>query len=92
MFNLNAKVWTCFFRVEVRYLAHKGEGRAEQTARRKEERQKLKDAGFKETEFKFRSDATPRQKSLAKAQATALAKRITAKTGVEVSVVEGSFL
>lgn len=93
MFNLNAKVWTCFFQPSVRYKAHPKETNAEQSACRKEERAKLKEAGFDpEKQFKFRSDATPRQKSLAKAQATALAKRMNAKTGVIVEVVEGSWL
>lgn len=93
MFNIDAKVWTCYFQPCLRYRAHPGEGSRERDARRREERRKLKDAGFDpEKQFRFRSDASPRQKSLAKAQATALAKRMTAKTGVVLEVCEGSWL
>lgn len=93
MFN-QGSTWTCFWRVGLRYKAHIDETNQERRIRLAEERRKLKEAGFTQTEwlFKFRNTdpktISTQQKHLAEKQAI----EITRKSNVLLEVVEGSYL
>lgn len=94
MFDLTTKNWTCFYRVDVQYKINPQELNAAQSVRRKEERAKLREAGFEEKGliFHFKHLDSPAIKSAAKKKARAMARKVTRKTGVIVEVVEGSYL
>lgn len=96
MFDLTSKNWTCFYWVQVRWLAAPEKHYSDKACkdRRLEERAKIKEAGFteKELKFHFKHLDSATIKSAAKKKARAMARKVTRKTGVIVEVVEGSYL
>jgi len=93
MFNLGP-TWTCFWRVGLRYKASKEETNQERRARTDAERAALKAAGIEKTEwiFKFRNTDPKKISNAQKRLAEKQAKLITRKSGVQLEIVEGSFL
>lgn len=93
MFNLG-KTWTCFWRVSLRYKVSKDESNQDRQLRITEERRILKEAGIEQTEwlFRFRNTDPKKTSNAQKRLAEKQAAKITSKTGVQLEVVEGSFL
>jgi hypothetical protein len=79
------------FTVSERYLLSRDEDRRDATARRKDQRAKLKELGFQKPYFQFRNKDEA-GKIAARAKADAFAAEWTAKAGFELEVAEGCFL
>lgn len=93
MFNLG-KTWTCFWHVSLRYKVTKDESNQDRRARLEAERAQLKAGGVDQTEwiFKFRNTDPETVKNKQKRLAEKQAAQITSKTGVQLEIVEGSYL